>query len=320
MDHAVFRAWFAEIDDLTTQQRQEVASALAGQSSLKAVTAAIEDRLGGERVCPHCGCTRSVGRGRADGLQRYRCKDCGKTFNALTGTPLARLRQKEHWLDFGRALSEGDTVAESAERCDVAVSTAFRWRHRFLKAADTAAKTLKGIVEADETYLLSSRKGERGLDRKARKRGGTASKRGTSKEFTPAIVAVDRSGATFSAILPAVTAKAAEQALGPVLDPDALLVTDGSSIDPACAAALGITHEALNHSKGERVRGDLHINTVNSRHEALKTFLQVRRGIATRYFDSYLRWFHLVVPNRRPTPRACLNAALGMQFRVSMPS
>ena len=61
MNHAVFRAWLAEIDDLTAQQRQEVASALAGPSSLKAVTAAIEDRLGGERVCPHCGCSRSSG-------------------------------------------------------------------------------------------------------------------------------------------------------------------------------------------------------------------------------------------------------------------
>ena len=45
---------------------------------------------------------------------------------------------------------------------------------------------------------------------------------------------------------------------------------------------------------GERVRGDLHVQTVNSRHSRLKDFLRPRRGIATRYLDNYLSWFHLV--------------------------
>ena len=38
----------------------------------------------------------------------------------------------------------------SAERYDAAVTTAFRWRHRFLKAVGLAPDTLKGIVEADK--------------------------------------------------------------------------------------------------------------------------------------------------------------------------
>ena len=107
--------------------------------------------------------------------------------------------------------------------------------------------------------------------------------------------------------------------LGPVLEPDALLVTDGSSIDPACAKALGVGHEALNPFKGERVRGEFHIQTVDSRHEALKTFLRPRRGIATRYLDSDLRWFQLVALRQRPTPQAGLNAAMGRQLRVGVP-
>ena len=49
-----------------------------------------------------------------------------------------------------------------------------------------------------------------------------------------------------------------------------------------------MSHEALNRSMGERVRGDLHVQTVNSRHSRLKDFLRPRRGIATRYLDNYL--------------------------------
>ncbi len=193
---------------------------------------------------------------------------------------------------------------------------------------DHAHDTLRGIVEADETFVLSSRKGERNLDRKARKRGGKASKRGLSDEQIPVLVAADRSGATVSAVLPTVSAAHLQAVLQPILDPDALLVTDGCTSYPPCAAAMGISHESLNQTAGERVRGELHIQTVNSRHERLKTFLRRHRGIATKYLDSYLRWFHLAVLPRHPTPRAVLAAAAGIRdkshiglviFRDSLP-
>jgi hypothetical protein len=38
--------------------------------------------------------------GFANDLQRFRCCDCGRTFNDLTGTPLARLRHKAKWLAY----------------------------------------------------------------------------------------------------------------------------------------------------------------------------------------------------------------------------
>ena len=158
MEHRAFRAWLAEVDDLTADQRLELEEVLAGRTPRAAVTAAIEGSLGDERRCPHCGDGGSVGCGAANGVRRFRCKKCGKSFNALTGTPLAGLRKKERWLEFGRSLSEGDTVVASAERCGVAVSTAFRWRHRFL-TAKPADPTLTGIVEADEAFVLLSYKG-----------------------------------------------------------------------------------------------------------------------------------------------------------------
>ena len=77
------------------------------------------------------------------------------------------------------------------------------------------------------------------------------------------------------------------------------------------AIELGVGDEALNQSAGERVRGELHIQTVNNRHSRLKDFLRARRGIATRYLDSYLRWFHLIGLHPDPTARYCLAAAMG---------
>ncbi len=310
MDGKGFQVWLSAARGLTRAQRREALAVLSGRSEGEASKAAIELGVDEARRCPHCASEGAVSRGMARGLRRYQCKGCGRTFNALSGTPLSGLHHKERWLSFGASLAKGETVKASAARCDVAVSTAFRWRHRFLAAARSDSEVLKGIVEADETYVLESRKGARGLGRKARRRGGKAKKRGLSREQVPVLMAADRSGTTVSAVLPRVDAAALTAALDPVVAKDALLVSDGGASYPPCAAALGVSHEALNRSMGERVRGDLHVQTVNSRHSRLKDFLRPRRGIATRYLDNYLSWFHLVGLTPGANDRACLAAAV----------
>ena len=110
----------------------------------------------------------------------------------------------------------------------------------------------------------------------------------------PVLSAADRSGTTFSAVLPRVDAPVLSAALDPVLAKDAPLVSDGGASYPPCAAALGVSHEARNRSMRERVRADLRVQTVNNCHSRWKDFLRARRGVATRYLDNYLSWFHLV--------------------------
>lgn len=59
--------------------------------------------------------------------------------------------------------------------------------------------TFEGIVEVDETYFLESHKGRKTIPtRKSRKRGGSASKRGISKEQVCVLVARDRNKTTLS--------------------------------------------------------------------------------------------------------------------------
>ncbi len=160
-------------------------------------------------------------------------------------------------------------------------------------------------METDETYVLESRKGARNLQRAARHRGGKAGKQGLSDEQVPALVAADRSGAPVRTVLPAVNADTLRSAIEPVVDADIVLVTDGHRAYPPCAAALGVHHEALNLSGGERGRDAFHIQTVNNRHSRLKQFLRRYRIVATRYLDNYLRWFQRI-ELENASPRACL--------------
>ena len=98
----------------------------------------------------------------------------------------------------------------------------------------------------------------------------------------------------------------------------------GAGRRPRCLARLrrqpllsarrsGARHPAREHQRRRRRAGPrraLHIQTVNSRHSQIKGFLRGFRGIATKYLDSYLRWFHLIELGDQPSPRACLKAAM----------
>ena len=224
-----FSVWFSGVGRLSAEQRRAVAATLAnldgglgraGETGASAAGGATDkgakrgcrlDALGTsghERVasqgCPHCAGRAIVAWGRSHGLSRFRCKSCGRTFNALTKTAMAHLHKRERWFDHARAMIEGKSLAKTAELCGVHPTTAFRWRHRFLGApAADKPRRLSGIVEADETFILESFEGRwSDLPRAARKRGGKARHPGPYQDNIPVLVARDRKGATFDAVLP----------------------------------------------------------------------------------------------------------------------
>jgi len=109
-------------------QRCEVMQRLKAAQGGQEAQAVVEERLQVLRVRPHCTGAHVVRPGTARGQQRYLCRGCGKTFNALTRTLLARLRYRERWLGQSQALIDGVSITKAAERLEVARSTVFRWR------------------------------------------------------------------------------------------------------------------------------------------------------------------------------------------------
>ena len=162
MRNEEFELFLSMVARLDVEQKQRLEAALAGGGDEAVVIGLLEARLRPEPACPHCRAEGSKPWGQSHGLRRFRCAACSRTFNALTGTPLARLRKKAQWSSFTACLSRSDTVRKAAKVCRVAVATSFRWRHRFLRAGVADAEALSGIVEADETFFRRSFKGSRG--------------------------------------------------------------------------------------------------------------------------------------------------------------
>ncbi len=98
----------------------------------------IEARFAAAPRCPHCQSTTVTKWGSANAMRRYRCRACKVTFNALTGTPLAQLHKRELWIGHSQALVDGLSLRKVAARLDIDLTTAFRWRHRFLKTPKTS--------------------------------------------------------------------------------------------------------------------------------------------------------------------------------------
>jgi transposase-like protein len=288
MEAKDFQALVDQLGRLTRQQREALIEPVDARACATDAVALIDCRFAAAPRCPHC---KSVDVGtwsKPKPLTRYMCHACATTFTALTGTPLERLRRRDAWLaSYGQALADGISLRKAAKRCGIVLDTAFRWRHRFLELAKSRKATaVCDIVEVDETYFLKSQKGARKVEgRKAK-----ASKPGLSDEHTPVLIARDRTGATTDAVLEKVDTASITEHLGPIIEKDTLLISDGAKAYGAFAAARGFLHVWIIASKGEHVWQGYHIQNVNAYTRGLKTWMVRFKGVATKYLDSYLGW------------------------------
>ena len=315
MKAAAFKKWSAQLLQLSKQQIEQLLGLLRPPVELDRVCALINSSQPASCECMHCRAPQCYRHGLHRGLQRYRCRSCGKTFTALTGTPLARLRHRAKWLDYLGAMLDSKSVRASAKVVSVHRNTSFRWRHRFLHLSKhDRPEGLRGIAEADELFLLESQKGARQLTRPARKRGGVASRRGISREHDCVLVARDREGRTFDFVpgRGAVTAAQLHQHLLPLLDASVLLVTDSHGAYRVFASEAGITHEAVNLRRGERVRGAVHVQNVNGYHRRFRQWLARFNGVASRYLPNYIGWRWALDGERVISADELLRAAIGV--------
>jgi transposase-like protein len=305
----------AQTAKLTLTQREQLMAQLGGAIARDEVMAIIHSRPAG---CRRCQSVRVVRNGQAGGLQRYKCRSCGTTFNALTGSPLAGLRHRDKWLLQAEALDEGLSVRKAAARLDVHRTTAFRWRHRFLALPrEIKAQQLAGVAEADETYLLCSYKGQPSRlraeqTRKPRRRGGRATKPGLSAEQVPILVVRNRAGQTTDFVLEAANKRCVSAVLKVAVADDAVLCTDGSNMLATVARELDIEHHAINILRGERTRGAWHIQNVNAYHGRLKGWMRRFKGISTFYLPNYLGWFRALDRNAQTGAKPAALLALAI--------
>ncbi len=328
MIEEIFKDWIKKTEELTEIQVKRCAEKL----QLKVAGMFEDGRLETEMppsiaeavpdCCPHCSHDKMTKWGQASGLQRWKCKDCARTFNALTKTPFARLRRKDRWLANSQAMIDGLSLRRTADICGVHYNTTFRWRHRFAQVLCSAqSQELSGIAECDITFFYDSEPGAKKLDRKPRKRGGDGIPSGIGKHQIAVITICDRNGKVAERVAAEKVRLHACDLYKVHLDSDTLLLTDGdtelcAAVKDVCKAAEErnpVSHIALPGKAKSRGKKDnpYHIQTANSFHSHLKRWMSRFHGVATKYLGNYVGWHrHLMERHHKDDPNLFIKLVL----------
>ena len=113
--------------------------------------------LNNEICCPACGSTSHIGHGKdKNGVQRYKCKDCGKTYNIVTNSLFFSSKVNiQAWFAFLECLLSGASTAEACIAAKISPVTGSKWvRKIFIVLKDYQANILLDQeIYIDETFV-----------------------------------------------------------------------------------------------------------------------------------------------------------------------
>ena len=254
--------------------------------------------------CPWCEGKKYYRYGMDKGCQRFKCKDCLRTFTEFTGTWLDGLQKKAHVAKYLELMIEGKSLDKISSIMGINKKTAFDWRHKILSSLrQDRGDEMDGIVESDETFFEKSQKGNRNLEFAGRQRGSSTSfvkgkKRGVSSNKAAVIATADRKGGMCLSLV-TMGRISKEDITGSIeerLLENTFLCTDGHVSYKGFAIDNKFKHIILRADLNQHVKQEVyHIQNVNSIHNRLKKWINSTFwGVSTKYLQNYLGWFRLV--------------------------
>lgn len=110
-----------------------------------------------EICCPACGSTSHIGHGKdKNGVQRYKCKDCGKTFNIAADSLFFSSKVNiQAWFVFLECLLSGSSTAEACITAKISTVTGSKWIKKIFMALKEYQENvvLGKEVYIDETFV-----------------------------------------------------------------------------------------------------------------------------------------------------------------------
>ncbi len=209
------------------------------------------------RCCGHCGSVETKEVPNAKPMP-YWCRDCRSYFSVRTGTPLAHSRVciRKWVIAIYLCSTSLKRVSSMKLHRDLGVTQRTAWfmLHRLRKAwEEESVEPFDGPVEMDETYIGGKRK-----NMSKSKREGLTGRGPVGKD---AVVGIkDRDSNRVAATpIPSVNQESVGEMVSREVSSEATVYTDESSVYNKLD-----NHESVNHSGSEYVRGEAHVNGMES--------------------------------------------------------
>jgi transposase-like protein len=243
--------------------------------------------------------------GTDNNRQRYKC-ECGCRFDDFTGT----LFEGSHhgitvWFAvlylMGLNRSNLEISIELDLHKDVVYDMVTAVRGKVCE--NKPAPILKGIVEADEVYIVAGHKGnpeevaKQGREGRRNRLKGARGRGTLEKEKPPVLGIIERGGEVAICMLPNVQIKTIEPIIRSRVEPGSIFNTDEYCIYDRLTE-WGYDHKTVCHAKGEYARDDdgdgfheVHVNTMEGFWCLLRSWLRPHHGISQEKLPLYLGFF-----------------------------
>ena len=116
--------------------------------------------------CPNCNSKNYIKFGNYKGIQRYKCKECKKTFSKTTKALWSYSKKEpEKWVKFMELFLQKSTLRECAKILEINIRTAFIWRHKIMETMipEVTADKLEGKVFITKAMQKENFKGCRNI-------------------------------------------------------------------------------------------------------------------------------------------------------------
>lgn len=213
--------------------------------------------------CPLCGGTNVARKADGHRVGRWNCRDCKSSFNVLSGTIFQQTKiELQKWFcAIGLIVNAKKSLSSCQLGRDLDLNQKSAWymqqRIRAEMATKQGNRLMRGIVEADETYIGGKPRGNKGKN----KRG-----RGTKK--TAVLGIVGRGGIVAAKVTDSVSGKAILAFIKENVDGEAVLMTDEFRSYRGVRSTM--RHAVIKHSEGVYVEGLTHTNTIEGYWALLK--------------------------------------------------
>lgn len=255
--------------------------------------------------CPHC---ESIGAykieakaGSTSGARKglWKCSSCRKQFSVTVGTIFESSRiPLNKWLlaiHLVCSSKKGMSAHQLHRMLGITYKSAWFMAHRirYAMTQEPLFSKLSGTVEVDETYVGGKSRNMHKVDRERRIQGRGA------VDKAPVVTLVERDGRVKSYHMAHVTGENLKRAMLECVEQDACIMTDESP-SYSFAQFNFADHQAVNHKKGEYVRGASHVNTAESVHALLKRgIIGTFHHVSKKHLHRYLSEFDFRFNNRK---------------------
>ncbi len=225
--------------------------------------------------CPNC--QKITPHYRITKRKVYCCEFCGHTVSPTSGTIFHKsdtpLRSWFHAIFLMASTKTGISAKQLERELGVTYKTAWRIFKQIRKLMDENVNPLTGQVEVDETYIGGKHSGRRG--------------RGASGK-TVVMGLTERQGNAIAKIVSDIKTRTLLPMIWKNVSRNSTVFTDEL---PSYnhVAKLGYSHEIVQHCAKQYVRGNAHVNTVESLWSTIKRGIDgVNHSVSPLYLQSYL--------------------------------